>query len=82
MITALSFKTSKRAFRPWEKNTDDPAATFRLFAHLIRKTIETPPQVTGKPVLPNGQSGANIVMSVPPEKPIPPTDTYTHRTPQ
>jgi len=82
MISYQSFKSSRRVFRPWEKTADDPVTTFRLFANLIKKTIETPPQVIGKPALPNGQSGASVVMSVPPEKRMPTTDTYTHERPQ
>ena len=82
MISYLSFKTSRPVFRPWEKPAQDPAVTFRLFASLIKKTLETPLQVTGKPALPNGQSGANAAMSAPPKKRMPPSDTYTHRTPQ
>ena len=43
MISALSFKNSKRAFRPWAAPSSDAMETFRIFTQLIEKTVAASP---------------------------------------
>jgi len=44
MISALSFKNSKSAFRPWATSSGDPIETFRTFTQLIEKAVATSPR--------------------------------------
>ena len=47
MISTLYFKTSRWAFRPWLKPSDDYVTTFRIFTQLIEKTCEKQSQASG-----------------------------------